>query len=376
MAVNYNDKRLVEVKSEEENALNKSNTMYNSMIADSQQYYDKQIQASKDWADKQSQLQQEQTDFAIEKVEQQKEQANKDYIREQSGAYVDWQKESNRYGANAETMASSGFVASGYGESAQVSMFNTYQNRVATARESYNRAILNYDNAIKDAQLQNSSILAEIAYNALQKQLELSLQGFQYKNQLLETQANKQLELKNFYHNKYQDVLNQINTENALAEQIRQFNAQLAEEKRQFNASMSARSSGGSGGSSGGSSGNYSSSKASGGSSGSKGVVAGAMLGAKAGTGNEYEEIKVIQQTGIVNTQMSAKKYGTFSNGYQPKGIYPLGVLKKTGDKISVTTSSGKKQTQNVWYAPDGSRWIWQGATQNGKKTGVYKQVG
>jgi uncharacterized membrane protein YgcG len=272
MASTINDERLVAVNTEEEKTLNESNTMYNSMLKDSQSYYDKQIQASKDYADKQTQLQQEQTDFALEKLEQQKDQANKDYIKEQSGAYVDWQKESNRYGAKAEEMASNGFVSSGYGESAQVSMYNTYQNRVMTAREAYNKAVLEYDNMMKDAKLQNSSVLAEIAFNALQAQLELSLQGLQYRNQLLEAQANKQLEIKNMYHNQYQDILQQINTENALAEQIRQYNETLeeekrqhdetlAEQKRQFDQQMAkSRSSGGGGYSSGGSSGGSSSS--------------------------------------------------------------------------------------------------------------------
>ena len=258
MASTINDDRLVAINQEEEKTLNESNTMYNSMIKDSQTYYDQQIQASKDYADKQTQLQNEQTNLALEKLEQQKDQANKDYIKEQSGAYVDWQKESNRYGANAEEMAASGFVSSGYGESSQVSMYNTYQNRVMTAREVYNKAILEYDNMMKDAKLQNSSALAEIAYNSLQAQLELALQGMQYKNQLLETQANKQLEIKSLYHNQYQDILQQINTENALAEQIRQYNESMAlereqfeEQKRQFDLQYS-KSSGGVGRSSGG----------------------------------------------------------------------------------------------------------------------------
>ena len=132
------------------------------------QYYQEQINASKEWADKQSQLQQEQTDFAIEKIEQQKEQAKQDYTKEQSGAYVDWQKQSgayvdwqkqsNQYGANAEAMASQGMAGTGYSESSQVSMYNTYQNRVTTAKEAYSRAILNYNNAITEARLQNNSL--------------------------------------------------------------------------------------------------------------------------------------------------------------------------------------------------------------------------
>ena len=280
--IDYNDQRFTQVESDKKVALNDLEKTYAGMIDKSDSYYQAQIDASQKWADRQAQLQQEKTDFAIEKIEQQKAQAQKDYTKEQSGAYVDWQKQSNQYGANAEQMAAQGLAGSGYSESSQVSMYNTYQNRVATAREAYMRAVLNYDNNIKEAQLQNNSLLAEIAYNALQQQLELSLQGFQYKNQLILDKTAKKMEVDQMYYNRYQDVLDQINHENALAEQVRQFNenkameqkklaeqqrqynetlalqkAQLAEEKRQYDSSLAfqksqaaAKSSGGGGGSS------------------------------------------------------------------------------------------------------------------------------
>ena len=265
--INYNDSRFKEVEADKKAALNEVDVTYGNMINQADKYYDKQIQASKDWADRQTELQKEQTDFAIEKIEQQKDQAKKDYTKEQSGAYVDWQKQSNQYGANAEQMAANGLTNTGFSESSQVSMYNTYQNRVATARESYNLAVLNYDNAIKDARLQNNSVLAEIAYKALQQQLELSLQGFQYKNQLLIEQSNKKIALDSEYNKRYQDVLQQINHENALAEQVRVNDAsiahqkaqeeiqkaQLAEQQRQFD--ILHPSSGGSGGGSSGGSG-------------------------------------------------------------------------------------------------------------------------
>jgi hypothetical protein len=116
-------------------------------------------------------------------------------------------------------------------------MYNTYQARVTAARESYTQAVLNYNNAIKDARLKNNAALAEIAYQALQKQLELSLEGFQYKNQLILDKANKKTETENTYYGRYQDVLKQINTENAMAEEVRQYNEKMAEEKRQYNQS-------------------------------------------------------------------------------------------------------------------------------------------
>lgn len=218
--IDQNDARFGKVESDRADALDENAELYGGMIGKTDQFYNAQIQASKDWADKQTQLQQDRTDFAIEQIEQQKEQAHKDYLKEQSGAYVDWQKQSNKYGVEAERQASAGLTGTGFAESSQVSMYNTYQNRVMTARESYNKAVLNYNNAIKDAMLQNNAALAEIAYNALQKQLELSLQGFQYKNQLVIDRANKKLEIDNVYYNRYMDVLDQINKENEVKKDI------------------------------------------------------------------------------------------------------------------------------------------------------------
>lgn len=254
--VNYEDERFQQVEKDKQEALTDLEETYGGMIEESDDYYQSQIDASKEWAEKQSQLQQEQTDFAIEEINQQKAQANKDYTKEQSGAYVDWQKQSNRYGANAEAMAAGGMANTGFSESSQVSMYNTYQNRVATARESYNLAIQNYNNSITEARLQNNAVLAEIAYEALQQQLELSLQGFQYKNQLLLEMADKKTEVNNTYYQRYLDVLDQINTENAFSyqrerdeiadqqwkteyeESVRQFNESFAQAQKEFEESI------------------------------------------------------------------------------------------------------------------------------------------
>lgn len=211
--VDYNDKRLTDVKAEQAEKEAEINKTYDNMINDSNKFYQDQINASKEWADKQSQLQQQNTDFAIEKINQEKDKAEKDYTKEQKASYVDYQKQSNKYGVNAEQMAISGLSNSGYSESSMVSMYNTYQNRVATARESFNQAILNYNNSIKEAQLTNNSALAEISYNALQQQLQLSLEGFQYKNSLLDAKTNQINANNSRYDTKYQNVLAQINQE-------------------------------------------------------------------------------------------------------------------------------------------------------------------
>ena len=197
----------------------------------------------------QKQNQQAATDFAIEEINQQKAQAQKDYTREQAGSWADYQKQIDPYGAQAEQVAASGLSNSGYADSLKTQAYVAYQNRVATAREAYQRAVLNYDNAITEARLQNNSALAEIAYQALQQQLELSLAGFQYKNTLVLSKAETKRTIDNTYYSRYQDVLKQINTENTLKEQIRQYNESMALQREQFEwqKAQAAKSSSGSG---------------------------------------------------------------------------------------------------------------------------------
>lgn len=227
-AINYEDERFKAVENEKQDRLNEVNNTYNNMINQSDEFFQRQVDAAKDYATTQQDLQNQQTDLAINEINQAKEKANRDYQREQRGAYSDWQKESNRYGVGAEQRASSGLGYTGYSESSQVSLYNTYQNRVSTARDSYNLAVQNYDNKIAEARLANNSKLAEIAYNALRQELELNLNGFQYKNTLLLDQINKQQSINDTYYARWKNVLDQMNTENALAESIRQYNEKMA----------------------------------------------------------------------------------------------------------------------------------------------------
>lgn len=222
--VDYEDEKILQNDAELQDTLTENDQVYGDMIAGADKFYEDLKTQNQQWADKQAQIQQENTDFTIEKIEQQKEQAQKDYLKEQSGAYVDWQKQSNRYGVEAERQASAGLDKSGYSESSQVGMYNAYQNRVATAREVLSQAKLNYDNNIKEAMLQNNAALAEIYANAYIKQAELALEGFQYKNQLLLEQADKKLQIKENYWQRELALINQQNIENNLAEEVRQFN--------------------------------------------------------------------------------------------------------------------------------------------------------
>ena len=210
-----NDEELIEKKAAEEVEVSNSNAAFDRQIAATDKYYNDQSQLVKDWEASAKESQQAATDFTVDKIQQEKAQAEKNYLKEQSGAYTDYQKQSNKYGVNAEQMAASGLTNTGYSESSQVRMYNTWQNRVAAAKTSFDNAVLNYNNTIKEAQLQNSSAMAQLALESLQKQLEISLQGFQYKNTLILNKAQAEQDIRSRYHSEYMDILGQINAENA-----------------------------------------------------------------------------------------------------------------------------------------------------------------
>jgi hypothetical protein len=280
MSTNYeDDPRVTAIEGEEKEALTESDKLYDGMVADNKKTEQGLLDKIDANTQRQEQIQNEQTEFTIDTIEQQKADAKKDYTKEQSGAYVDWQKQSNEYGANAEQKAANGLTNTGFSESSQVSMYNQYQNRVATARESYSRAVVNYNNAITQARLANNAALAEIAAQALAQQLEISLQFVQMNNSLLTQKANAQLSVKSLYQSKWKAMLDQINTEKAQAEQKRQFDATMAFNREQFEykkaQDAAAASGGGGGGSSGGSGGGTIKKDSGGSSSGGGGAITG-----------------------------------------------------------------------------------------------------
>lgn len=209
-SVNYEDERFKEVTNEQAQREAETTQIYDNMLNNSDQHYQNQIDATKDYANKQSELQQAQTDFAIQQIEQQKEKAQQDYTKEQKGAYVDYMKQTK---SNAQNMANSGLSNTGYSESSIVSMYNQYQNRVGTAKESLNNTIMNYNNGIQQAILANNEKLAEIAFNALQTENQLNQQAFEYKNSLLLQKEQALQEINDTYYARYQNVLAQINSE-------------------------------------------------------------------------------------------------------------------------------------------------------------------
>ena len=230
------------------------------LIGDADKIIQDQMSNLNDYKNEQIKNQNERLDFELEKIEQEKDKVEKDYEKEQSAAWADYQKLIDPYGVNAEQMAAQGLSNTGYSESSRIRAYVSWQNRVATARASFEQAKINFSNQMQEAKLQNNALLAEIAYNTLVEQSKLALEQITTRSTLISDLTTQKNQTRSYYQTKWKDELDRVNAEIRLREEARQFDEnyklderqiELAEkkfdfEKKQYNDSKS-ESSGGSG---------------------------------------------------------------------------------------------------------------------------------
>ncbi len=344
--MNYNDERIVKLQNEKNEALNQSNNVYNDLINQNKTLTEQQNAYMNEWKTTQDALVNKQTEFNVNELERKKEEAEKDYQKEAKASNVEYQKFINPTGVQAEYQASKGLNNTGYSESTKVNAWNTTQNRIATARDSLNRTKVEFDSQITQARLKGDAQLAENALKVLETKMENSLREFETYSTLKQNLLQNNQTIDNTYYDRYQDVFAQQNWEAEQAEARRQWEAEMAYQKerdriadeqwqKEYALSVATAK--------------KSSSRSSGGSSYSL-------------SGSNYAVNTAYYQG---NLNPDANTYGTFSNGYQPKGISGHGNLSKTGDTVTFNTQTlggqGQTVTQNLWKADDGTKWYWDG---------------
>ena len=247
---------------EKENLINDYNANYQNQLNQYNDLQNQQQQYIDTWAEEQKKQQQAQTDYNIGIINQNKEQAAKDTEAEIKDSYVDYMKQNNAYGGALETLASNGLATQGYAESSKIAMYNTYQNRVGTAKSALMKANTQYDNQIQQALLNNDASLAEIALQQMQESYQLALKGFEYTTNLYNQKVAYEQDINDSYFNRTQTLQSRIDSYNQqlaniteykqtaqtnydkwlkeYEEEQRQFNASLEEQKRQYNQTYNA----------------------------------------------------------------------------------------------------------------------------------------
>ena len=231
--VNYDDERFKQVENEKQSELYKYNQTYDNLINERNNFTNQQQQLVDQWENTQKDIANQNLQYQKDLIEQQRNKTEKEYQNEAKASYIDYQKEVDKYGVSRENVTANGLSNSGYAESSKVDMYNTYQNRLGTARKSMQDAGIEFDNAIREAQMSNNETLAQNALTTLQNKLNIALEGFNYKTEQENNKLNWNNTINNNYYNRYKDVESQINYENETAEKIRQYNENMAYQKEQ-----------------------------------------------------------------------------------------------------------------------------------------------
>ena len=358
------DERYKQLQNEKQTALNEANQTYdtllkeNTALSNNVNDYLNQYQTTQSGIyDSQLQREQEKADLGKKKAE---EEFNKEAIASKN-AYYDF---ANPYGVQRELQVQQGLGNSGYSETVKSQAWTAQQNRTAQARATMNQAKLQFDEDMKDARLNNDVLKAQLALDTLKMKQDETLRNFNYKSDIMQTRLANTQNLSSDYNNRYNTIWNQINTEKQQAEEARQFNERMAYQKerdkvadnqweREFNLAKQSKSSGGSSG------GYYGTS-----------ADNGFLLDNSGQTVNPYTGTR----------SKDADEFGTFSNGYQPKGISGYGELSKTGDTITFNTvkpdGTPMVSTQAIWKTPNGELWYWDGRDNqyhrfNGERTNM-----
>ena len=183
----------------------------NNPYAELEQKYSNNMTQQNDLLNQQSTIQNQQIDAntnqTLSEIEHQKKYAQQEFNKEARGAYQDYQKAINPYGVQAENMFSNGLGNSGYSETSKLNAFNTYQNRYATARQSTDRMMDEFNNEMAQARLEGNREKAEVALNKLQTQMDNLWNQLSLDTSLTQNKVGYNQWLKEFEYQKDQDAL-------------------------------------------------------------------------------------------------------------------------------------------------------------------------
>lgn len=149
-----------------------------------------------------------QTQMNVDALEKNKAEVDQQADKVNQGLYTEYKKATNPYGVNAEQLYAKGLGNSGYAETTQTNLYNTYQKNVTDTVNNAQKLKADFDFQISQAR-QNGDIT--LAQNALQ----IYMQKMQLLTQEYELRNNRE----QYLYQKEQDALQQSNWEKEYAYQ-------------------------------------------------------------------------------------------------------------------------------------------------------------
>ena len=149
-----------------------------------------------------------QTELNVAELQRNKEEVDKDVDKTNKALYAEYRKATNPYGSNAENLASQGLGNSGYAETTQTNLYNTYQKNITDTLNNARDLKADFDLQISKARQTGDITLAQNALEIYNQKMQLLTQEYELKN-------NRE----QFLYQKEQDALSQSNWEKEYAYQ-------------------------------------------------------------------------------------------------------------------------------------------------------------
>lgn len=128
---------------------------------------------------KQTDLINQQTQMQVDELNREKEKIDKDVNKTTQGLYSNWQKQANQYGVEAEQLAQKGLANSGYAETTQTALYNTYQKNVTETLNNSRDLKSDYDFKITQARQNGSVQQAQAALDLYSQKIQLLTQNYE-----------------------------------------------------------------------------------------------------------------------------------------------------------------------------------------------------
>lgn len=163
------------------------------LVAQKNQGYEEALQKQNDIVNQQTQMQ-------VDSLARQKEQIDRETTQQNRALYQDYRKASNPFGEQAENLAGQGLANSGYAETTQSRLYNTYQNNITSTLNNARQLKADVDFQIQQARQTGDITLAQNA-----------LELFNQKMQLLSEEYDLRQNREQYLYQKQQDALAQAN---------------------------------------------------------------------------------------------------------------------------------------------------------------------
>ena len=169
---------------------------------------------------KQNELINQQTQMQVDELNREKDKIEQDTIKTTKGLYSNWQKQANQYGANAEQLAQQGLAHSGYAETTQTALYNTYQKNVTETLNNARDLKSDYDFKVQQARQNGSVQQAQAALDLYKQKAQLLTQNYELRQN--REQYLYQQERDRVSDNQWQKTIDQQARQNEIENQWKQ----------------------------------------------------------------------------------------------------------------------------------------------------------